>query len=58
MSRNTSVTIDEHFTNFVNSKEERESKLENLHRILARGEAQLDRGEGVDGETFISDLLN
>ena len=78
MSRNTSVTLGDHFTNFVNKKieegrfesmseavraalrllEEREAKLENLRRILARGEAQLDRGEGIDGETFISELLN
>ena len=77
MSRNTSVTLGDHFTKFVNTKieegrfesmseavraalrllEEREAKLENLRRILARGEAQLDKGEGIDGETFISELL-
>jgi len=78
MARNTSITLGDHFTNFVNNQveegryestseavraalrllEERETKLENLRQILASGEAQLDRGEGIDGEAFMSELLN
>jgi antitoxin ParD1/3/4 len=37
--------------------EEREIKLEVLRQKLAVGESQLDRGEGVDGETFIQQLM-
>ena len=35
-----------------------EMKLERLRAKLAVGEDQLDRGEGVDGETFFAELLN
>jgi prevent-host-death family protein len=31
-------------------------KLEHLRAMLAVGEAQLDRGEGIDGEDFFEDL--
>ena len=78
MAKNTSVTLGDHYTNFITTKikegrfecmseavraglrllEEQETKLENLRRILVRGEAQLDNGEGFDGDTFISELLN
>ena len=37
--------------------EEDESKLEAIRVKLAIGEAQLDRGEFVDGENFIGELL-
>jgi len=33
-------------------------KLERLRAHLAEGEAQLDRGEGTDGETFFEEILN
>jgi len=33
-------------------------KLEQLRAHLAEGEAQLDRGEGTDGETFFDEVLN
>lgn len=33
-------------------------KLERLRAHLAEGEAQLDRGEGSDGETFFNEILN
>ncbi len=78
MPRNTSVTLGEHFTDFVTNAvetgrfgsiseavraglrllEDQETRLENLRRILASGEAQLDRGEGTDGEAFMDDLIN
>ena len=38
--------------------EEHETKLERLRLVLASGEAQLDRGEGIDGEAFMDDLIN
>ncbi len=31
-------------------------KLEHLQAMLAVGEAQLDRGEGIDGEAFFAEL--
>ncbi len=77
MSRNTSVTLGSHFSEFVESKiqagrfestseavraglrllEEQEAQLDLLRQRLAKGEAELDRGEGVDGEEFMSGLL-
>jgi len=33
-------------------------KLERLRTHLAEGEAQLDRGEGTDGESFFEEILN
>ena len=78
MQRNTSVTLGEHFSTFIQGRielgrfdntseavraglrllEAEEAKLDNLRKILAEGEAQLDAGQGVDGETFMNDLLS
>lgn len=77
MPRNTSVTIGEHFSGFIDTKieegrfesvseavraglrllEEDESKLEVIRARLRAGEEQLDRGEFVDGETLMEELL-
>lgn len=77
MQRNTSVTLGDHFSGFVNGKvqqgrfestseavraglrllEEQEAKLDLLRNKLAVGEAQLDRGEAVDGELFMQELI-
>ena len=35
-----------------------EAKLDILRATLAEGKAQLDRGEGVEGEQFMQKLLN
>lgn len=35
-----------------------EAKLDILRATLAEGKAQLDRGEGVEGEKFMQKLLN
>jgi len=76
MPRNTSVTLGEHYAQFVEDKiktgrfqstseavraglhllEEQEMKLDLLREKLAQSEAQLDRGEGVDGATFMQKL--
>jgi len=37
--------------------EAEETKLEVLRARLSEGEAQLENGQGVDGETFMSDLI-
>lgn len=37
--------------------EEQETKLDLLRNKLKVGEAQLDQGEGVDGDQFMQDLL-
>lgn len=77
MPRNTSVTIGEHFSSFIDSKieegrfestseavraglrllEENEAKLTAIRSKLAIGEAQLDRGEFVNGGDFIKELI-
>ncbi len=36
--------------------EEHEAKLDLIRKKLAIGEAQLDQGEGIDGETFMQEL--
>jgi antitoxin ParD1/3/4 len=77
MPRNTSVTIGEHFSSFIDSKieegrfestseavraglrllEEDETKLTAIRSKLAIGKAQLDRGEFVNGDEFINELI-
>ena len=37
--------------------EEHETKLDLLRNKLAMGEAQLNRGEGIDGEAFMQKLI-
>lgn len=77
MSRNTSVTLGNHFSQFVEDKIEagrfestseavraglrllelQEAQFDLLRKKLAIGESQLERGEGVDGEKFMNDLI-
>ena len=77
MSRNTSVTLGNHFSEFVETKigagrpeltseavraglrllEQQEAQTDLLRQKLAKGEAQLDRAEGVDGDQFMRDLI-
>ncbi len=77
MQRNTSVTLGDHFSNFIKSKisqgrfdntseavraglrllEVEETKLEALRTKLAEGEAQLDKGQGVEGQAFMDELI-
>jgi len=78
MSRNTSVTIGEHFSNFVGLKikegrfestseavraglrllEADETKLEILRNTLSKGKQQADKGETVDGDAFMDNLIS
>lgn len=37
--------------------EEHEAKLDLLKKKLSVGEAQLDQGEGVDGDAFMKELI-
>lgn len=37
--------------------EEHEAKLDLLRKKLAIGEAELNQGEGVDGESFMNELI-
>ncbi len=77
MHRNTSVTLGEHFSEFVAGKiqegrfesisevvraglrllEEQETKLDVLKNKLAVGESQLEAGQGVDGDSFMEELI-
>ena len=77
MSRNTSVTIGDHFSSFIDNKIEEgrfgstseavraglrlleadEAKLEVLRATLAVDEAQLNRGEFIDGDKFMNELI-
>jgi antitoxin ParD1/3/4 len=38
--------------------EQQEAQLDLLRQKLAAGEAELDRGEGVDGEQFMEELIS
>ena len=38
--------------------EEHETKLDILRNKLTIGEAQLNRGEGIDGDSFMQDLIS
>ena len=77
MSKNTSVSLGEHFDSFVQQRvrsgryasasdavraglrllEQEESKLDLLRKTLAKGEAELDQGKGIDGEAAMSELI-
>ncbi len=77
MARNTSVSLGDHFENFVDGRvkagryasasdavraglrllEQEEIKLDVLRQTLASGESQLDQGQGIDGESFMNDLI-
>lgn len=77
MPRNTSVTIGNHFSDFIDSKiqsgrfestseavraglrllENQETQLDLLRKKLSVGEGQLDNDEGLDGESFMNELL-
>jgi len=37
--------------------EEHETRLDLLRKKLSVGEAQLDRGEGVEGDSFMQELI-
>lgn len=37
--------------------EQEETRLDLLRQTLAVGEGQLDNGEGVDGESFMSEMI-
>ena len=37
--------------------EQEEIKLDVLRQTLATGESQLDQGQGIDGESFMNDLI-
>ncbi|HRN82751.1 MULTISPECIES: type II toxin-antitoxin system Phd/YefM family antitoxin [Nitrosomonas] len=55
------LTIEKHgraVAVIMSVQEYQQMKLERLRAKLAAGEAQLDRGEGVEGETFFAELLN
>ena len=77
MQRNTSVTLGDHYSKFVDDKiktgrfqstseairaglnllEEQETKLDILRNTLAAGESQLNQGLGVDGQSFMEELI-
>ncbi|MCJ8270005.1 MAG: hypothetical protein MJK04_11470 [Psychrosphaera sp.] len=50
MAIDNCMTLGEHF-------ESDETKLEVLRATLAQGEAQLDRGEGIEGALFMQELI-
>lgn len=77
MARNTSISLGEHFTDFIDERvkagryasaseavragmrllEQEETKLDLLRKTLAAGEAELDQGQGLDGETEMDRLI-
>jgi antitoxin ParD1/3/4 len=38
--------------------EEQEMKLDRLKTVLATGEAELDQGQGIDGNSFMNELID
>ena len=77
MSRNTSISLGSHFSDFIEERvksgryasaseavragmrllEEEEAKLDLLRKTLAAGEAELDQGNGLDGEAVFERLI-
>jgi antitoxin ParD1/3/4 len=78
MGKNTSISLGEHFEDFVNQRveegryastsdavraglrllEQQETQLDLLRETLAKGEAELDQGKGIDGEVVFNELLS
>ena len=77
MGKNTSVSLGDHFENFVEERvktgryastsdairaglrllEREENKLDLLRKTLAKGENQLDQGQGFDGEDSFKEII-
>ncbi|MEE9492746.1 MAG: type II toxin-antitoxin system ParD family antitoxin [Gammaproteobacteria bacterium] len=77
MAKNTSISLGDHFENFVVQRvksgrfasasdavraglrllEQEETKLDLLRKTLAKAETQLDQGQGIDGETFMHEMI-
>lgn len=77
MSKNTSVSLGDHFESFVDGRvkagryasvsdavraglrllEQEETRLDVLRQTLATGENQLDKGQSIDGGTFMNHLI-
>ncbi|MBR9814178.1 type II toxin-antitoxin system ParD family antitoxin [bacterium] len=68
MARDTSISPSSHFANIVAERvavvragtrplEQEEAKLDLLRQTLAAGEAELDQGQGLDGEDVMSRLI-
>lgn len=77
MGKNTSVSLGDHFEDFVEERvktgryastsdairaglrllEQEESKLDLLRETLAKGEKQLDQGQGLDGEDIFKEII-
>lgn len=38
--------------------EQEETKLDLLRKKLAKGELELDQGKGIDGESFLDELIS
>ncbi|MDZ4729539.1 MAG: type II toxin-antitoxin system ParD family antitoxin [Xanthomonadales bacterium] len=77
MAKNTSVSLGDHFENFVDNRvkagryssasdavraglrllEQEETRLDFLRETLAKGERQLDQGQGIDGEAAFTELM-
>lgn len=77
MAKNTSVSLGDHFENFVDERvkngryssasdavraglrllEQEETRLDLLRETLAKGERQLDQGQGMDGEAAFNELM-
>ena len=78
MHKNTSVTLGDHLSGFVDKEikqgrysstseavraglrllEQQETKLELIRKKLTVGELQLDKGQAVDGELFMKELID
>jgi antitoxin ParD1/3/4 len=77
MVKNTSISLGNHFENFINQRveegrfastsdairaglrllEQDEAKLDVLRVTLAKGEAQLDQGQSIDGDAFMNEMI-
>ena len=68
MARKTSISLGSHFANNVAERvaavragarllEQDEVKLDLLRQTLAAGEAELDQGQGLDGEDVMNRLI-
>lgn len=56
-ARSAGLSVEDYLTQLLRQDDERARQLQDLRARISEGLASLDRGEGVDGEEFMANLL-
>lgn len=56
-AQSAGLSVADYLTDLLRQDDERSQQLHDLRTRISNGLASLDRGEGVDGEEFMANLL-